>query len=125
VYEPTITIPNPDDPMGVPIFDGDPWDARNVLIPGVYRGTADYTDLADGMPDSDATRPGTLVVWDEKNQYPSLANVPGERGAEWIDDEYDGSSTNADGGKYFVVTWAWTDTWTTDKIRANNYADGF
>lgn len=32
-----LTIPNPDDPQGPPIYDGDPWEVHTVLEPGVYK----------------------------------------------------------------------------------------
>jgi hypothetical protein len=33
-----LTIPNPDDYFGVPIYDGDPAKAHERLNPGTYKG---------------------------------------------------------------------------------------
>lgn len=33
-----LTVPNPDDPLGMPIYDGTPESVLNVLNPGVYIG---------------------------------------------------------------------------------------
>ena len=33
-----LTVPNPDSPFDMPIYEGNPDDVRNVLNPGIYIG---------------------------------------------------------------------------------------
>ncbi len=102
MYDPYVTIPNPDDPHGQPIFDGPSWDAHKVLIPGVYRGTWDASDL-----ESESDRPGTLIVYGPKsdNPYPTHENWANKPGAVWYDDVADVCIES--GAPVMHLPWSW------------------
>lgn len=44
---PVITVQDPSDPFGMPIYDGPAKNAQNVLIPGVYAATTHLDTTGD------------------------------------------------------------------------------
>lgn len=76
MFTPFVTIPNPDDPRDMPIYEGDPLKAAARLVPGVYHGTADYTELTGESDPSIESIPGTLTITE------SVGGV----GVTWVDE---------------------------------------
>lgn len=72
-----VSIPDPADPFGMPIYEGDPAEAGNLLVDGVYRGT-----ILDDMEDPDAQeRPILLSINDRAARITDLPQATSVEGA--------------------------------------------
>lgn len=74
-----VSIPNPDDPMGMPIYEGDPDKAWEVIVPGFYHNVT-----WDANGDGDEMTVSVIVIGPEGPWIPSLDVMPSERRCSFV-----------------------------------------